>query len=273
MHDDFKVEIRLDGKTNIYHLKAVSLIEDFESKRTEVLNASMKLKFYDRTAYLNPGNFSGDEEKYRKFIDSSFAEIKEKESLRLIIDLRNNGGGDDSFSDYMVSYIADKPFKWCSSFSLRTSSILKERVKQTKDTTSAFWKSVLTHEDGEAYPYSFEPYQPQHERRRFKGEVYVLVNRQSYSQSTVTAAQIQDYNFGTIVGEETGEYPSLYASIFQYALPETGILVNVSKGYLVRVNGNTEERGVVPDVLIKDHLLDEKDEILEGLLKEINNSQ
>ena len=80
------------------------------------------------------------------------------------------------------------------------------------------------------------------------------------------------YNFGTIVGEETGEYPSLYASIFQYALPETGILVNVSKGYLVRVNGNTEERGVVPDVLIKDHLLDEKDEILEGLLKEINNS-
>ena len=268
--ENFEIELQTEGKVKTINIQAIRLIEDFETKRTEVLNASMKLKFFDRTAYLNPGNFSGDEEKYRKFIDSSFAKIKEKESSHLIIDLRNNGGGDDSFSDYMVSYIADKPFKWCSSFSLKTSSFLKNHVKQTKDTASAFWKSVLTHEDGAVYPYTFEPYQPQNEEKRFKGEVYVLVNRQSYSQSTVTAAQIQDYNFGIIVGEETGEYPSLYASIFQYKLPETGIPVNVSKGYIVRVNGSTKEQGVIPDIFIKDHLLDEEDEILEGILKEIN---
>ena len=101
----------------------------------------------------------------------------------------------------------------------------------------------------------------------------MLVNRQSYSQSTVTAAQIQDYKFGTIAGEETGEYPSLYASIYQYTLPETGISVNVSKGYMVRVNGSTEERGVIPDIFIIDHLLDEKDEILEGILDLINSEQ
>ena len=98
----------------------------------------------------------------------------------------------------------------------------------------------------------------------------MLVNRQSHSQSAVTAAQIQDYGFGTIVGEETGDYPSLYASIFQYALPNSGIPVNVSKGYMVRVNGSTEEQGVIPDIFIKDHLLDENDEILKGLLKKID---
>lgn len=273
MQDSFLVEIRSDGKSEKHNLKAINLIEEYESKRTEVLNAVMTLKFLEGTAYLNPGNFSGDEEKFRKFIDSSFAQIKDQESKHLIIDLRNNGGGDDSFSDYMVSYIADKPFKWTSSFTLKTSSFLKDQVRKTKDTTSAFWQSVLTHNDGEVYPYAFEPHQPQPEEKRFKGEVYVLVNRQSHSQSTVTAAQIQDYKFGTIVGEETGEYPSLYASIFQYALPQTGITVNVSKGYIVRVNGSTEARGVIPDIVIKDHLLDEKDEILEGILKEINSDQ
>ena len=97
----------------------------------------------------------------------------------------------------------------------------------------------------------------------------MLINRQSHSQAAVTAAQIQDYKFGTLVGEETGDYPSLYASQFQYTLPNTGIPVKVSKGYIVRVNGSTKEEGVIPDVYIQDHLLDEKDEILEGLLEKI----
>jgi len=271
--DSFEVEIKADGKIRTFHLNAISLIEDYESKRNEVLNATMNLKFLGETAYLNPGNFGGNEQEYRKFIDSSFAQIREKKASNLIIDLRNNGGGDDSFSDYMVSYFADKPFKWCSSFSLKTSSLFKDFVRKSKDTTSAYSQSVLTHKDGEVYPYDFEPFQPQPEQKRFAGKVYVLVNRQSYSQSTVTAAQIQDYQFGTIVGEETGEYPSLYASIYQYALPETGVTVSVSKGYIVRVNGSTEERGVIPDIFIKDHLLDEKDEILEGILDRIKSDQ
>ncbi|MEL6135563.1 MAG: peptidase S41, partial [Bacteroidota bacterium] len=89
------------------------------------------------------------------------------------------------------------------------------------------------------------------------------------SQSAVTAAQIQDYHWGTLVGEETGEYASLYASQFQYTLPYTGIPVKVSKGYIVRVNGDRSARGVMPDIVIKDHLLDEEDEILRTLLKRI----
>lgn len=271
--ESFEVEIKTDGINKAFHINAINLIEDFENKRYEVLNASMRLKFIDKTAYLNPGNFGGDEQAYQTFIDSSFAQILEQKASNLIIDLRNNAGGDDSFSDYMVSYFAGKPFKWCSSFSLKTSSILKDFVRKSKDTTSAYAQSVLTHKDGEVYPYDFEPYQPQAEQKRFTGKVYVLVNRQSYSQSTVAAAQIQDYKFGTIAGEETGEYPSLYASIYQYTLPETGISVNVSKGYMVRVNGSTEERGVIPDIFIKDHLLDEKDEILEGILDRINSEQ
>lgn len=102
------------------------------------------------------------------------------------------------------------------------------------------------------------------------GRIYVLVNSQSISQAAVTAAQIQDYGWGTIVGEETGEYPSLYASIFQYVLPNTGIVVSISKGRITRENGSNKEEGVIPEIFIKDLLIDEKDEILNGLLKMIN---
>ena len=268
--ESFSVEARIEGEIKKYEVKSVKVFEGYEGKRTEVFNASMQLKFLDGAAYLNPGNLFGDEDKYRKFIDSSFATIQESEVSYLIIDLRNNQGGDDSFGDYMVSYIADQPFKWSSDFTLKTSSFLKDNIRKTRDTTSAFWASALTHEDGKIYAYEFEPFQPQPAEKRFEGKVYVLVNRQSHSQSTVTASQIQDYGFATIVGEETGEFPTLYASVFKFQLPETGIEVQVSKGYMVRVNGSKEARGVVPDILIQDHLLDEQDEILEGLLEKIN---
>lgn len=267
--DSFNVEVKSDGVAKTYVVDAVDLIEGYEMKRSELINSERKLKFIGTSAYLNPGGFGGDEATYQKFIDSAFIKIKERKSTNLIVDLRNNPGGDDSFSNYLVSYFADKPFKWNSSFKLKTSEFLKEHTRKNYDTTSVFWQSVLNHKNGEVYDYEFEEYNPQPKTKRFSGSVFVLVNRQSYSQATVTAAQIQDYGFGTIVGEETGEYPSLYASIFQFKLPKTQIPVNVSKGKIVRVDGSIKEEGVIPDIFIRDHLLDEKDELLRGLLKRI----
>jgi hypothetical protein len=267
--DSFVVEIRSGGKARKLQLSAVAALDGYEAKRNEVLNARMALKFFGRSAYLNPGNLSGNLRQFQGFIDSAFVKIEERKSSHLIVDLRNNQGGDDPFSDYLVSYIADRPFQWSSDFTLKSSALLKQDTRQNRDTTRAFWQSVLEHKNGEVYQYAFEDYQPQPEQKRFTGSVYVLVNRQSHSQSALTAAQIQDYGFGTIVGEETGEYPSLYASVFRYGLPHTGVSVQVAKGRIVRVNGSTAEKGVIPDIYIRDHLLDEKDEILQGLLEKL----
>jgi hypothetical protein len=267
--DNFLVEVLSNGVISQFSIKAVNLIEGYEMKRTEVLNAKMKLTFFDKSAYINPGNFSGDEQKFKKFIDSAFIKIKSNHSTNLIIDLRNNAGGNNSFSDYLVSYFANKPFKWNSEFTLKTSQFLKEHTRKHNDTTDIYFQKILTHQNGEIYNYDFDEYEPQAQDKRFHGNVYVLVNRQSHSQSAVTASQIQDYEFGTIVGEETGDFPTLFASQFQYTLPNTGIAVKVSKGQIVRVNGSKKQEGVIPDIVIKDHLLDKDDEILKGLLKRL----
>ena len=265
----FQVEIADGNGSHIHTVKAISLIEEFEQKREEVLNASRELKFYEKVAYLNPGNFSGNEAQYQQFIDSAFAQIKQTKPKQLIIDLRNNQGGENSFSDYLVSYFAKKPFQWCSHFSMKTSTALKQHARTKADTTKPFWQSVLQHPDGTIYQYPFEKHMPQARSKRFRGKIYVLINRQSHSQAAVTAAQIQDYQLAILVGEETGDYPSLYASIFQYTLPHTGVSLSISKGYMIRVNGSTKAEGVIPDILIKDHLLDEEDEILTGLLERL----
>ena len=268
----FEVEIVQKGNRSTQKLQAIKAMEEYEMKRDDILKYDRDLKYLSNSAvYLRPGEFGGDEDKYRQFIDSAFVDINAKKPKNLIIDLRNHSGGDDSFGDYLVSYIADKPFKWASKFQLKSSSILKEDVRQTKDTTETYWKSILEHKNGEIYDYDFDFYKPQPRVKRYQGDVYVLVNRQSYSQSTVTASQIQDYGFGQIVGEETAEYPNLLASIFAYNLPKTGINVDISKGKIQRISGIDNNKGVIPDILIKDHLLDENDEILDGLLKQIAN--
>jgi hypothetical protein len=263
--EDFEVVVKASGETRSHQIKAVAALEGYEYVRDDILNASMQLEFYANAAYLNPGNFSGDKSVYESFIKESFTAVKASKVDNLIIDLRNNGGGDDSFSDYLVSFIADKPFHWNGGFSLRTSERLKAHTRANRDLTNPFWKSVMEHDNGTVYPYEFDPHGPQDESKRFTGTVYVLINRQSHSQSAVTAAQIQDYGWATLVGEETGDTPTLYASQFHYTLPETGITVKISKGYIIRVNGSEKVEGVKPDIFIKDYLLDEEDEILTGV--------
>lgn len=265
---DFNVTIIQKGQTQSLKLNAVKLIDDFEMKRHEVYNIERQFKFKTpNVAYINPGELGGDLEQYKMFIDSSFQEIRRHQTKTLIIDLRNNPGGQDDFGDYLVSYIADHPFQWTSDLILKSSQRLKDDVLKHRDTTQAYWKSFLSHKNGESYKFSFKNSLPQAKNKRFNGKVYVLINRQSHSQSAVTAAQIQDYGFATIVGEPTTESPNLYGSQFTYFLPETGIEIKVAKGYITRVNGDSKEQGVIPDIYISDHLLDEQDEILEGLMQ------
>lgn len=268
--DTFEVVVRRAGKEAQLTLPAIAMIEDFEMKRSEIFASKQGLKLFETHAYLNPGHFSGDEDAFRRFVDSAFFAINATKVQNLIIDLRNNTGGEDSFSDYLVSYIADKPFRWNASFRVKTSKVLQEHTRKHSDTTKAYFKEILSRKAGEVYTPDQELYDPQPESKRFKGKVYVLVNRQSYSQAAVTAAQIQDYGWGTIVGEKTGEFPSLFASVFQYPLPNTGILVNIAKGQIVRVNGSTRAEGVIPDIAVRDHLLDDNDEILDTLLDMFN---
>lgn len=266
----FNVELRQESRRNLLELSAIKALEDYEYKRKDVFDLPAKLKFYGSTAYLYPGAFSSQQENgeqiFRAFIDSAFTEIKNKHIENLIVDLRNNSGGHDAFSNYLIAYFADKPFRWNSSFKLKTSAFLKEHTRKHNDTLAPYFKVILEHKNGEVYSYDTGSYAPVSPGKRFNGKVYVLVNRQTHSMAAVSAALLQDYRFATVVGEETGEFPNLHASQFSYNLPHTGVLVKVPKGYIIRPSGNNDKQGVVPEIMIRDHLLDEKDEILTRLL-------
>jgi C-terminal processing protease CtpA/Prc len=64
------------------------------------------------------------------------------------------------------------------------------------------------------------------------------------------AALVQDYKFGTVLGEATSDMATTYGAMETFALPNTGIVVGFPKAHIVRPNGDLRARGVTPDIAI-----------------------
>jgi C-terminal processing protease CtpA/Prc len=288
---EFKIKIKKkDGEELDIVVNAISG-SDFEDQLKKPESDTVKEReFYlinDTVAYLRPGKFLNadveddlekqntfDNTEFRHFIDSAFNVFAKEGSKDLIIDLRDNMGGDNSFSDYMIAYFATKPFSIASKFRMKTSQMTKSFWKDVEIPQLQDLKNqIMSLEDGSYLDVDLTYTEPHAESKRFKGKVYVLINRYSYSNTASVAAIIQDYKFGEIIGEETSDEVTSYGAMHVFKLPNTQLSVSYPKGFMVRPNGDTTPRGVVPNHVVYDDLHTDKDEILEYTLKLIEEDK
>ncbi len=256
-------------------------LEQYE-ERTQAMQSPTFMKsgrafeFIGDVAYLRPGIFLNTEsldissqdafnnEAFLEFINSAFVEIAKRKPQYLILDLRGNYGGDNSFSDPMIAYFADKPFRITSKFSVRTSQVTKSFWKDVDIPELADMKQkVMTLEDGTRFEVELNTTQPRTDDLAFKGEVIALIDRFSFSNTTSVAAIVQDYNFGILVGEETADTPSSCGAVHTFKLPNTKMGVMFPKACMVRPSGDPSLRGVVPDHKVSDDPFTQEDEILD----------
>lgn len=171
-----------------------------------------------------------------------------------------------------VAYFAKEPFSFTSAFYVKTSKPTKEFWKNVNDTSlTKLKKEILTRKDGEVFEADIQKYTPRMDSSRFAGNVYVLINKYSYSNAATSAAIIQDYNFGTLIGEQTVDSPTLYASVHEFILPITRITVTYPKALIIRPNGDKSIKGVVPDFRVSENPLTSADDPLEWTLKHITS--
>lgn len=242
--------------------------------------ASREFRWLDGTiGYLKPGPFYDDRPEaetpwgttaFRTFIDTSFQELIDKQGGTLIIDLRDNPGGDNSFSDLMLAWIATRPFRFSPGFEIKVSPATIASNQARLDSAPAdaggasadMAKLFVGKQTGDVVMYPIPEVAPR-PGDRFKGKVYVLINRHTYSNATNVAAVIQDYEFGTLLGEETSDLASTLGAMEQFTLPRTGIVVGYPKARILRPNGDPSPRGVVPDhALASPHGRGEEDAVL-----------
>ncbi|MEE4292976.1 MAG: S41 family peptidase [Xanthomonadales bacterium] len=277
-----------DGQQIDTEVKGITLEQFKERQKAGGSPSFMKdgrtFKFIGDVAYLRPGDFLNaetqdistqeafDNTEFLDFIDSAFREIARKKAQHLILDLRGNYGGDNSFSDPMIAYFADKPFRIASKFSVRTSQVTKSFWKDVNIPELAEMKQqIMTLEDGSRFEVELAVTQPRTDDLAFKGEVITLVDRFSFSNTSAVAAIVQDYEFGVLVGEETSDTPSSCGALHTFNLPNTEMLIFFPKACMTRPSGDPSLRGVIPDHVISDNPFTEEDEILDAALQLIQN--
>lgn len=275
-----------DGKQMNIHVSSISGAE-FEGKMAQkkpLMNQTRNFQFIDNVAYLKPGLFYNapkdgnirvnsnmlDNKEFVHFLDSCFTIIQNRKTHDLIIDLRDNPGGSATLSNPMVAFFATEPFISDSKFLIRTNEISKNFWKDFTDTSRLFVdikKGVMSKENGSRFEISSTKYKysPRNDSLSFKGNVYVLVNRFSFSQAIEVAAMIKKYGFGKLIGEQTS--PLMSANARQFKLPNTQMTISFSEAYY---GDSSSSNGVIPDYIVSDNLLTEKDEILDYTLNLIN---
>lgn len=239
----------------------------------------------ETVAYLRPGPFNNtgeganplDAKPFEGFVDKSFRSFIDKQAAQLILDLRDNPGGDNSFSDPMIAWFADRPFRFSSNFKVRVSpqstaanqARLESNPGNSESTSHLYAKLYASTENGQTVLFPIPEVKPR-SAPRYDGDVYVLVNRYSFSNAVSAAALIQDYGFGVIMGEQTADMATTYGAMERFTLPNTGIVVTYPKALIVRPNGNESAHPVSPDIqLPSPRIRGATDVMLEAALKHI----
>lgn len=290
----FAVQFKTDNGTTQLNLAAIS--QSQMQSRAAQLPKPLELDWQriaevkaDAIGYLRPGPFFDtttdtenvwDNGAFKGFIDGAFETFQQHSVKAVLIDLRNNPGGDNSFSDLMIQWFADQPFQFAARFHVKVSDAFRgsnearlalegDQVNQA-GASYRFKQAYQNLPNGSFFDFPLTPVQPRSDRLAVP--VYVLVNRHSYSNTVTVAAMLQDGGFATVMGEETTDLATTYGAMEQFNLSHTGIQVGFPKAFIVRPSGDETIRGVVPDVLIKTPLFeDQSDPVLTTALEHVKN--
>lgn len=193
------------------------------------------------TAYLDIRSFDINlKEEFSRFLEQAFTQINSTNANKLVIDLRNNGGGAHDLSDQLLNYITDKKVTPISRVIARVVPANQKLLQGAElnsvvDTPYARW-------------YVPEAKNP----LRFDGEVYVLIGKFTYSQAIVFATQVQDFGLGKLVGETTGGRGNQTAQVQRMTLPNSGLEVVAPIYIMIRASGDDSSHFVQPDIHIAD---------------------
>lgn len=219
-----------------------------------------KLNFNTGLLFLKHFDISPDD--FEDFVDDTFVQIKTDGIENLIIDIRENPGGNTDTVTYLARYLADKPF--------RLVSAMQEKLNQ--DNRGWFNQKG---QPGDILTQQWDDWEhPMKMNKRFKGDVYLLTGAISYSAAIVFATTLKDNGFATLVGETTGGFANQTAQGNLFNLPHSALRAYIATRLLVRPNGDTTRTGVVPHIEViatAEDIAQQIDPALNRVLALINN--
>ncbi len=267
MTDQFQITYQQDNETKTIAIDGVSHKTITKTPQLESTDY-FHFEINDEIAIIKITNFYNYDE-FKHFAKNAFTQIKNDKITKLIIDVRDNSGGDSRIGDELLKYLSSHPFRQYSAINIKVSEEIKqyyrinEHIRSYYETTAShILEDVEKAKVGESITYEMEyalPYEDLH----FGGKVNVLTNNRTYSSATNFVAAIKDYKLGTIIGDTPGGYATHYGDIYMFRLPNSNLQVIVSHKEHIRPSGCKKQEEITPDVVIISEPFAIEDRVLE----------
>jgi C-terminal processing protease CtpA/Prc len=195
-------------------------------------------------AVLKVGSFSEESGRsYSSFLKKSFEEIQGRGVDQLVIDIRNNTGGQSIRMEELLAYICEVRPSVPHNIIARQSPLARERVEKIyrgfnkfaidhffgKNEEVLAFRTMMQLKDGEQDTLYFKNPQKVDENLQYSGRCYLLMNGMSASASVNFAGAFRKLNRGMIIGESClGPMSGTFGNPSVYKLKNTGIEVMIS---------------------------------------------
>jgi len=225
------------------------------------LDFSAKYFKVEKICLIDFREFS-DLERFTTFLDTVFNKIKRDSINNLIIDLRNNSGGNSILGDELFQYISKTDFTQYDKTILKVSSHLKSLWTSyylpqgiidsiTVNELLKLPNGIIVRTDT-VFNDDEEIVKLNEISNRFYGNVYVLTSNFTFSSAADFAWCFKHYNMGKIIGEETGGWGLCYGDNVYAELPNSRLAINVSCKLFYNIGATeTSTHGVIPDFQVK----------------------
>lgn len=179
-----------------------------------------------------------DTEKMSAFADSMFTELREKNIGNLIIDIRNNGGGNSAVGDTLLRYIAPVPFRQFDRVIIKTSNLLN-KIEDADDLPGVY---LFENTDDVIAPRT-------EEEKHYNGKIYLLTSNFTFSSAADFSWVFKEIGTGTVIGEETGGMNVCFGDITMYEMPLSGLTCSISYKRFWHFNADENDiHGTLPDI-------------------------
>jgi len=180
-----------------------------------------------------------DKKQFTDFTARAFTQLRDAKVKTLLIDVRANGGGnDDMWMDGILRYIADKPYRWASTYK-------KKVIKGRESATEKLGDVIEGPIEKWTPPQADEPL-------RFGGTTYVLAGNGTYSSAILFSNVVQDFGFAKLAGAAGTARARQSGGTQNFVLPASGLSLGVPRLILQRPSGAAAPALVSPDLVLPD---------------------
>ena len=188
------------------------------------------VQYKDNVGIVAINSFQLNTAAFTDSVSTIFRELQAKKIRQLIIDLRQNGGGNNENVSTLFSFIARSSFRH-----LRQAEMLGKPLTYSSSISNATGidRYSRTHRNGDRWlvndSYSGTRLSNPRDSFHFAGDVVLLTSGSTVSAASEFVAVFHDQQRGKIVGEETGGcyYGSTGGNYLQLRLPNSGLEITI----------------------------------------------